>query len=220
MPSSRAPSRRTGCCSSQRTCSTSCAFTHSPTEMAAWRDCSRSCCCTRPGSRSNRSISFETAIEGTKAGYYDALQASSQKWHEGQHWMPGGVALRGRDAREGVSRVRGSCRRDERQARREAGHDSRRCQPVAPAVSLRRSRARAAGHQSSHDRARASRAQRRRRRAMRRTRAGRHMAETSRGTIALRRQHAPASCAQRQLGSRVPKVSTGYLDFPWPPDLI
>jgi Fic family protein len=32
-----------------------------------------------------RYISLETAIEGTKEGYYDALQASSQKWHEGQH---------------------------------------------------------------------------------------------------------------------------------------
>ena len=32
-----------------------------------------------------RYISLETAIEGTKEGYYDALQASSQGWHEGQH---------------------------------------------------------------------------------------------------------------------------------------
>jgi Fic family protein len=32
-----------------------------------------------------RYISLETAIEGTKEGYYDALQASSQKWHDGQH---------------------------------------------------------------------------------------------------------------------------------------
>ena len=31
-----------------------------------------------------RYISLETAIEGTKEGYYDALQASSQKWHDGQ----------------------------------------------------------------------------------------------------------------------------------------
>src|SRR5437588_3765869 len=32
-----------------------------------------------------RFISLETAIEDTKEGYYDALQASSQNWHEGQH---------------------------------------------------------------------------------------------------------------------------------------
>ena len=32
-----------------------------------------------------RYISLETAIENTKEGYYDALQASSQNWHEGQH---------------------------------------------------------------------------------------------------------------------------------------
>ena len=32
-----------------------------------------------------RYISLETAIERTKEGYYDALQASSQGWHEGQH---------------------------------------------------------------------------------------------------------------------------------------
>ena len=32
-----------------------------------------------------RYISLETAIEGTKEGYYDALQASSQRWHDGRH---------------------------------------------------------------------------------------------------------------------------------------
>ncbi len=32
-----------------------------------------------------RYISLETAIEVTKEGYDDALSASSQKWHDGQH---------------------------------------------------------------------------------------------------------------------------------------
>ena len=32
-----------------------------------------------------RYISLETTIEGTKEGYYDALQSSSQRWHEGKH---------------------------------------------------------------------------------------------------------------------------------------
>ena len=32
-----------------------------------------------------RYIALEAAIEDTKAGYYDALHASSQHWHEGRH---------------------------------------------------------------------------------------------------------------------------------------
>jgi len=34
-----------------------------------------------------RYISLESVIEGTKDGYYDALYASSQGWHEGQHTL-------------------------------------------------------------------------------------------------------------------------------------
>jgi len=34
-----------------------------------------------------RYISLETTIEDTKEGYYDALYASSQQWHEGRHSM-------------------------------------------------------------------------------------------------------------------------------------
>ncbi len=118
-----------------------------------------------------RYISLETAIEDTKEGYYDALQASSQNWHEGQHSLiPWWEVLRRRDAGEGVSRVRGSRRRDRRQARREAGHDSRCRQPLAERVSVRRPRARAASGEPSHDRSRAARAQRRRCRTVRRAR--------------------------------------------------
>ena len=34
-----------------------------------------------------RYISLETAIERTRGGYYDALQASSLQWHDGQHTL-------------------------------------------------------------------------------------------------------------------------------------
>src|SRR5437667_3004467 len=37
------------------------------------------------GYQVGRYISLETAIENTKEGYYEALQASSQNWHQGQH---------------------------------------------------------------------------------------------------------------------------------------
>ena len=32
-----------------------------------------------------RYISLESTIEGTREGYYDALNASSQRWHAGRH---------------------------------------------------------------------------------------------------------------------------------------
>jgi Fic family protein len=39
----------------------------------------------RAGYEVGRYISLERTIEETKEGYYDALYASSQRWHEGQH---------------------------------------------------------------------------------------------------------------------------------------
>jgi Fic family protein len=39
----------------------------------------------RAGYEVGRYISLETAIEDTKAGYYDSLYASSQGWHEARH---------------------------------------------------------------------------------------------------------------------------------------
>lgn len=69
-----------------------------------------------------RYISLETAIEGTKEGYYDALQASSQGWHEGQHslvpWWEYFVgvmlvkAYRELEARVGSTTARRGAKRD------------------------------------------------------------------------------------------------------------
>ena len=37
------------------------------------------------GYQVGRCISLETAIEGTKEGYYDSLHTSSQGWHDARH---------------------------------------------------------------------------------------------------------------------------------------
>jgi Fic family protein len=69
-----------------------------------------------------RYISLETAIEDTKEGYYDALQASSQHWHDGNHslvpWWEYFVgvmlvkAYRAFEERVGVTTARRGAKRD------------------------------------------------------------------------------------------------------------
>ena len=118
-----------------------------------------------------RYISLESVIEGTKDGYYDALYASSQGWHEGQHtlipwweYFVGVMLVRAYgdfEARVGVtSAVRGA-KRDMVRGRRH---------PSAKQLSLRRPRASPARSQPANDRPSASGAPQRGRHPMRSSR--------------------------------------------------
>ena len=112
-----------------------------------------------------RYISLESTIEGTREGYYDALYSFVTALACGPA-LAGPLVeyLRGRDAREGLPGARTSRRGDDGEAWGETGHDSRRGEPLAERVPVRRSGARAPGGQSANDCAGLASARRRARR--------------------------------------------------------